>query len=88
MDKTIATAALYLVAASSSGGQSPAPVTDVFDRVTHGYAVSDGGVKIHYATLGQGPLVVMIGRIFRDQLEKAAADPVSPGQPRAAGAVS
>ena len=33
---------------------------DVFDRVTHGYAVSDGGVKIHYATLGKGPLVVMI----------------------------
>ena len=33
---------------------------DVFDRVTHGYAVSDGGVKIHYATLGSGPLVVMI----------------------------
>jgi pimeloyl-ACP methyl ester carboxylesterase len=34
--------------------------SDVFDRVTHGYAVSDGGVKIHYASLGQGPLVVMI----------------------------
>ena len=33
---------------------------DVFDRVTHGYAVSEGGVKIHYATLGTGPLVVMI----------------------------
>ena len=33
---------------------------DVFERVQHGYAVSDGGVKIHYATLGTGPLVVMI----------------------------
>jgi pimeloyl-ACP methyl ester carboxylesterase len=33
---------------------------DVFNRVTHGYAVSEGGVKIHYATLGKGPLVVMI----------------------------
>ena len=33
---------------------------DVFDRVTHGAAVSEGGVKIHYATLGSGPLVVMI----------------------------
>lgn len=32
---------------------------DVFDRVQHGYADS-GGVKIHYATLGAGPLVVMI----------------------------
>jgi epoxide hydrolase 4 len=37
-------------------GQQP----DVFDRVKHGYATSDGGVKIHYATLGTGPLVVMI----------------------------
>jgi pimeloyl-ACP methyl ester carboxylesterase len=33
---------------------------DVFDRVTHGFAKSEGGVKIHYATLGKGPLVVMI----------------------------
>jgi pimeloyl-ACP methyl ester carboxylesterase len=33
---------------------------DVWDRVEHGHAVSDGGVKIHYATLGKGPLVVMI----------------------------
>jgi pimeloyl-ACP methyl ester carboxylesterase len=29
------------------------------DRVTHGYADSNG-VKIHYATMGTGPLVVMI----------------------------
>jgi pimeloyl-ACP methyl ester carboxylesterase len=33
---------------------------DVFDRVTHGYAASEAGVKIHYASLGKGPLVVMI----------------------------
>jgi epoxide hydrolase 4 len=33
---------------------------DLFDRVTHGYATSEGGVKIHYASLGKGPLVVMI----------------------------
>ena len=31
----------------------------VWDDVTHGYADS-AGVKIHYATLGEGPLVVMI----------------------------
>jgi epoxide hydrolase 4 len=37
-------------------GQQP----DVSDRVKHGHAVSEGGVKIHYATLGTGPLVVMI----------------------------
>src|ERR1700740_3605456 len=44
-------------------GSLEAPVTgqaDVFDRVKHGYAVSEGGVKIHYASLGEGPLVVMI----------------------------
>ena len=34
--------------------------TDLYDRVEHGYATSEGGVKIHYATLGKGPLVVMI----------------------------
>jgi pimeloyl-ACP methyl ester carboxylesterase len=33
---------------------------DLFDRVTHGYATSEGGVRIHFATLGTGPLVVMI----------------------------
>ena len=42
------------------GDTAVAGQSDVFDRVTHGYAVSEGGVKIHYASLGQGPLVVMI----------------------------
>jgi len=32
---------------------------DLHGRVEHGYADS-GGVKIHYATLGKGPLVIMI----------------------------
>ena len=32
---------------------------DIDDRVKHGYADSNG-VKIHYASLGSGPLVVMI----------------------------
>jgi len=32
---------------------------DIEPRVTHGYADSNG-VKIHYASLGKGPLVVMI----------------------------
>ena len=32
---------------------------DFLSRVKHGHADS-GGVKIHYATLGEGPLVVMI----------------------------
>ena len=38
---------------------------DIYDRVTNGYAVAEGGVKIHYASLGpkdtaNAPLVVMI----------------------------
>jgi pimeloyl-ACP methyl ester carboxylesterase len=33
--------------------------TDLEERVEHGYADSDG-VKIHYASLGSGPLMVMI----------------------------
>ncbi len=32
---------------------------DFLDEVEHGYADNDG-VKIHYATIGEGPLVVMI----------------------------
>lgn len=50
------TLAISLLSAPSLLAQQP----DVFDRVEHGYAVSQGGVKIHYATLGSGPLVVMI----------------------------
>ncbi len=53
----VASALVFLIA---FGGQALASQGDVFDRVTHGSAVSEGGVKIHYATLGQGPLVVMI----------------------------
>lgn len=48
----LATVALLLSAA-------PARAQDVWDRVEHGH-VDSGGVKIHYATLGQGPLVVMV----------------------------
>ena len=46
-------AAALLLAPGISASQ------DVWDRVEHRYADSNG-VKIHYAVLGQGPLVVMI----------------------------
>ena len=36
-----------------------AQTSDVWDRVEHRYAENDG-VRIHYVTLGQGPLIVMI----------------------------
>jgi pimeloyl-ACP methyl ester carboxylesterase len=32
---------------------------DIYNRVTHGYA-NNNGVKIHYATVGRGPLIVMV----------------------------
>jgi len=35
------------------------PTADLYERVTHAYA-DNAGVKIHYAQLGQGPLVVLI----------------------------
>jgi pimeloyl-ACP methyl ester carboxylesterase len=47
---------------------------DIESRVTHGYADSNG-VKIHYASLGSGPLIVMIHGFpdfwytWRDQME-------------------
>ena len=55
MRATVLSLASLLITAVPAAAQ-----TDVFDRVTHGYATSEGGVKIHYATLGKGPLVVMI----------------------------
>lgn len=36
-----------------------APLLEIENRVTHGYATNNG-VRIHYASLGKGPLVVMI----------------------------
>jgi pimeloyl-ACP methyl ester carboxylesterase len=54
------TAITVFILSLIAAGSAHARQTDVFDRVTHGYAVSEGGVKIHYASLGQGPLVVMI----------------------------
>jgi pimeloyl-ACP methyl ester carboxylesterase len=60
MRKTIAAVATSLLFPMASPGMVQARQADLFDRVTHGHAVSDGGVKIHYASLGKGPLVVMI----------------------------
>src|SRR5436853_4043232 len=53
--------------------------SDLDKRVEHGYANS-GGVKIHYASLGKGPLIVMIHGFpdfwytWRDQMEALAAN--------------
>lgn len=37
----------------------PAAQADLLDEVEHGYADNDG-VRIHYATVGEGPLVIMV----------------------------
>jgi len=52
--------------------------TDLDQRVEHGYA-NNNGVKIHYASLGKGPLIVMIHGFpdfwytWRDQMEALSA---------------
>ena len=58
---------------------SAMPSNDLYERVEHGHADSDG-VKIHYASLGEGPLVVMIHGFpdfwytWRDQMDALASD--------------
>ncbi len=70
--KTCGAAALLVAAAAS-----PVLAAGIDDRVTHGYADSNG-VKIHYAKMGSGPLIVMIHGFpdywytWRDQMEGLA----------------
>jgi len=58
--QTIAAVGLLVLLGASYASAQTSAAADLFDRVKHGYATSEAGVKIHYATLGQGPLVVMI----------------------------
>jgi pimeloyl-ACP methyl ester carboxylesterase len=52
----------------------PAVASDIETRVEHGYA-NNNGVKIHYASIGKGPLIVMIHGFpdfwysWRDQMD-------------------
>src|SRR5215471_14276593 len=52
---------------------------DIESKVTHGYADSNG-VKIHYASLGSGPLIVMVHGFpdfwytWRDQMDALSKD--------------
>ncbi len=52
---------------------------NLFDRVSHGYADHDG-VKIHYASLGEGDPIIMIHGFpdfwytWRDQMEVLSAN--------------
>lgn len=50
---------ICLLASLTLASPALAQSSDIFDRVTHGYVDNDG-VRLHYATLGEGPLVVML----------------------------
>ena len=58
---------------------SAMPSNDLYDHVEQGHADSDG-VKIHYTSLGEGPLVVMIHGFpdfwytWRDQMDALSGD--------------
>ena len=57
---TAATALLCASVVAATGGELAGQSTDdLFSRVEHHY-VESGGVSIHYAALGDGPLVVMV----------------------------
>ena len=56
MDKNAFWAALTLAFGLA---HAPAMAQDIYDSVEHGYA-DNNGVKIHYASIGKGPLIVMI----------------------------
>ncbi|HJN46956.1 MAG: alpha/beta hydrolase [Vicinamibacterales bacterium] len=70
---------LLLVGVALVGPVAAQPGGDLFDRVEHGFADSDG-VRIHYATLGSGPLMVLIHGfpdfwyLWRHQMETLSAD--------------
>ena len=61
---------------STPQDDTPGPIEE---RVTHGYTDSDG-VRIHHASLGEGPLIVMLHGFpdywytWRHQMEALAKD--------------
>lgn len=77
MKKIFSALFLFVVMALLSGAARAD--SDLEKRVEHGYADS-GGVKIHYASLGKGPLIVMIHGFpdfwysWRDQMEALSKD--------------
>ncbi|HXG68085.1 MAG TPA: alpha/beta hydrolase [Blastocatellia bacterium] len=70
---------LVLVLLAALSGSAAAQTSDLEQRVEHGYA-DNNGVKIHYASLGKGPLIVMIHGFpdywysWRDQMEGLSAN--------------
>ena len=50
---------IWAIAAVAVFANHAAAADDIWDEVDHGYA-ENNGVRIHYASIGEGPLVVMI----------------------------
>ena len=77
----LATASIVVtvIAAIIGGAAASAQTADVWDRVENRYADNDG-VRVHYVTLGEGPLVVLIHGfpdfwyLWRDYVEALSAD--------------
>lgn len=73
LDRALGLLVLFMAGALVAGAASP----DFENRVKHGYADSNG-VKIHYATIGSGPLMIMIHGFpdfwysWRNQMEALA----------------
>jgi pimeloyl-ACP methyl ester carboxylesterase len=70
---------IVLLTAPGTRAAEDSALLDIERKVTHGYATNNG-VRIHYAQLGQGPLVVMIHGFpdcwltWRVQMEALAKD--------------
>lgn len=72
-------ATLFFLLALPAPAAEESALLEIERKVTHGYATNDG-VRIHYAHLGQGPLVVMVHGFpdcwltWRVQMEALAKD--------------
>ena len=81
MKQTLTTIALLAAVTLAMTGPAVAQpeAQDIYDRVEHGFVDSDG-VKIHYAAIGTGPLMVLIHGypdfwyLWRYQMEALSAD--------------
>ena len=77
--RSVFLAAALLLPPFTTQAADDSALLDIERKVTHGYATNDT-VRIHYATLGQGPLVVMIHGFpdcwltWRVQMEVLAKD--------------
>src|SRR5258707_8081014 len=78
-DRCVSLCFTSVIVASQFAAAADTAGFDLEKRVTHGYATNNG-VRIHYASLGQGPLLVMIHGFpdywftWRQQMESLSKD--------------